>query len=236
MRSRVLTTLLFLVTLPAAPVTPNDAVQSVLARMDKAASDFKSMTARGTYVTHTDVIDENTTETGTVVMKKVQAGEVQGLINFLSADKRTYSFEKDRFRIYLPKLNTIQEWNLGKYAEQIDQLLMIGFGTSGTELAKDYVVSVPGSATVKGLESIKTIRVQLIPKSAEAREHIKQLDLWIREIGDPYPLQEKISTPSGDYKLITYDPADLKINPQQLPADALELKTRPGVKTEYPGR
>ena len=82
MRSRAFTILLFLIALPAAPVTPSDAVQSVLARMDKAASEFKSMTARGTYVTHTDVINENSTETGTVVMKKVQPGEVQGLIEF----------------------------------------------------------------------------------------------------------------------------------------------------------
>jgi hypothetical protein len=234
MQSRILTTLLFLVTLGAAPVTPPDAWPSIQARMDKAASEFKAMTASGTYVTHTDVLDENSTETGTMVMKKVQAGEVQGLINFLSADKRTYSFEKDRFRIYLPKLNTIQEWNLGKYAEQIDQLLMIGFGTSGTALAKDYDVRVFGPETIKGLEGVKTIRLLFVPKAAEAREHIKQLELWIRESGDPYPLREKISAPSGDYRLITY--SDIKINPANLPADALQLKTRPGVKTEYPGK
>ena len=84
---------------------------------------------------------------------------------------------------------------------------MIGFGTSGTELAKDYAMSVPGPETVKGLEGIKTIRLRLIPKAGEAREHIKQLELWIPESGDPYPLQEKISAPSGDFRLITYDPA-----------------------------
>jgi outer membrane lipoprotein-sorting protein len=232
MQSRVLTTLLFLVTLAAAPVTPPDAWPSIQARMDKAASEFKAMTASGTYVTHTDVLDENSTEKGTMVMKKVQAGEVQGLINFLSADKRTYSFEKDKFRIYLPKVNTIQEWNLGKYAEQIDQLLMIGFGTSGTALAKDYDVRVFGPETVKGLEG-KPFRVLFIPKAAEAKEHIKQLELWIPESGAPYPLQEKISAPSGDYRLITY--SDIKINPV-LPSDALQLKTAPGVKTVNPGK
>jgi hypothetical protein len=233
MQSRILTTLLFLVTLAAAPVTSSDAWPSIQARMDKAASEFKAMTASGTYVTHTDVLDENSTETGTMVMKKVQAGEVQGLINFLSADKRTYSFEKDRFRIYLPKLNTIQEWNLGKYAEQIDQLLMIGFGTSGTALAKDYEVRVFGPETAKSIEG-KPIRLLFIPKAAEAKEHIKQLELWIPESGAPYPLREKISAPSGDYRLITY--SDLKINPTGLPADAAQLKTPPGVKTEYPGK
>ena len=36
---------------PAAIAAADDTVQQVLARMDKAASDFKSMTAQVTYVT-----------------------------------------------------------------------------------------------------------------------------------------------------------------------------------------
>ena len=45
--------------------------------MDKAASEFKTMTAQVTYVTHTDVLNEDNTETGTAIMQKVQPGEVR---------------------------------------------------------------------------------------------------------------------------------------------------------------
>src|ERR1700694_5153300 len=100
MQPRVLTTLWFLIPLSAAPVTPADDGQPILARMDKAAKEFRTMTARGTYVTHTDVLNENSTETGTLVMKKVQAGEVQGLIDFLAPNKRTVAFENRRLRIF----------------------------------------------------------------------------------------------------------------------------------------
>ena len=47
---------------PAAIAAAGDSVQQVLARMDKAASDFKSMTAQVTHVTHTDVLNDDSNE------------------------------------------------------------------------------------------------------------------------------------------------------------------------------
>jgi len=233
MPSKAVTALLLLAALPAAPTSPKDSLESLRARMDKAASEFKTMTANVTYVTHTDVLNENTTETGTVTMQKVQPGEARGLIEFLTPDKYTIAFEKRLLRKYLPKINTIQEWNLDKHGEQLDQFLMIGFGTSGTMLAKDYDMTVAGTGTLKGFEATPTIRLRLIPKAGEVKEYVKQLELWIPETGDPYPLQEKISAPSGDYRLITY--TGMKINSPLAP-DALKLKAPASVKTEYPGK
>jgi outer membrane lipoprotein-sorting protein len=230
MRSRAFATFLFLINLSAAPDGRKD---TILARMDKAAIKFKNMTARVTNLVHTDVISDDSTETGTVVMQKVGAGEVRGLINFLTPDKRSVSFENRKLSLYYPKINTVQEFDLGKHGEQLDQFLMIGFGTSGTALAKDYDVSVLRTATVKGFEGIQTIRLLLIPKTAEARLYVRQVELWIPETGDPYPVQEKISLPSGDYRVITY--TELKTN-QPLPPGALQLKPARGFKTEYPGK
>ncbi|HEV8039949.1 MAG TPA: hypothetical protein VGP62_13865 [Bryobacteraceae bacterium] len=227
MRSRAFTTFLFLVNLSAATDGPRDAI---LARMDKAASEFKNMTARGTYLTHTDVINEDSTETGSAVMKKVAAGQVQGLIDF---PDRTVTYENRTVRIYYPKMNTIQEFDLGEQSEQLDQFFKLGFGTSGTELAKEWDVKALGTETLKGVEGKQTIRLQLIPKTVEWRKYVTKVELWIPVTGDPYPIQEKISQPSGDYKLITY--TELKTN-QPLPPGATQLKPHLGFKTVYPGK
>jgi outer membrane lipoprotein-sorting protein len=232
-RYRVLSTLLCLIALSAAPVTPPGLWPSIQARMDKAASEFKSMTAQGTYVTHTEVLNEDSPEPGKVVMKKVASGEVQGLIDFTGSDKHSIYIENRLVRLYYPKINTVQEFDLGKHGEQLDQFLLIGFGTSGTSIARDYTVSVLPNEPVKGLEGIQTIRLRLVPKAEASRKYVTSVDLWIPETGDPYPRQEKISQPSGDYKLITY--TALKTN-QPLAPDALQLKTKPGVITEHPGR
>jgi|SRR5581483_673390 len=208
-----------------------ESLSDVLARMDQAAKTFKSMTSQVTYVTHTDVLNENDTETGSVTMKKVQPGEVQGKVDFTSPDRKIITIEKRRVQEYLPKINTLQIFDLAKYGEQLDNFLRLGFGTSGTELAMTYDVSVLGTAQLGG-QNVE--RLQLVPKDARMRrDYVQKVELWIPLQGDPYPLQEKIFEPSGDYRLATY--ANLKINPV-LPPDALELKLPPGVKTEYPGK
>jgi len=211
-----------------APAADN--VQQVLARMDKAAADFKSMTAQVVWVTHTDVLNENDKETGSITMKKVQPGEVQGLVDFTSPDRKSIAFEKRTARQYLPKIKTVQVIDLSKHGEEIEKFIMIGFGTSGSELAKDYDVTVLGTENFHGQP---TIHLQLIPKAAEARQYVQKLELWIPEQGDPYPVHEKIFEPSADYRLVTY--TGTKINPPLGP-DALKLALPPDVKTEYPGK
>jgi outer membrane lipoprotein-sorting protein len=215
---------------PASIAATSDNLPQVMARMDKAATDFKSMTAQVTYVKHTEVLNENDTETGTVTMKKVHSGEVQGLVDFTAPDRKTITFEKRSLQVYLPKIKTVQVFDLAKHGEQLDQFLMIGFGTSGTELAKDYDMTALGTENWQGQPAI---HLHLIPKTADARQYVQKLELWIPEQGDPYPLHEKILEPSGDYLLVTY--TALKINPP-LPPDALKLKVPSGVKTEYPGK
>jgi outer membrane lipoprotein-sorting protein len=214
---------------PVKVAAAGDTVQQVLARMDKAANDFKAMTAQVTHLDHTDVLNDDTKESGNVTMKKVQPGEVQGRVDFTVPDRKTVTFEKRRIQEYLPKINTLQVFDLDKHGEQLDRFLMIGFGTSGMELAKDYDVTVLGTENISGQSAI---RLQLNPKAAEARQYVQKIELWIPEQGDPYPLREKIFEPSHDYRVVTYN--DLKINPP-LQADAMQLKLPPGVKIEHPG-
>jgi outer membrane lipoprotein-sorting protein len=230
MRLRALTVSLFAFSLGAAPVNPE-----LLQRLDNAANHFESMSATVTYLTHTDVIDENATETGEVVMKKAGPGELQGLINFTAPNPRSVTFEKRNVQIYYPKIKTVQVYDLEEHGEQLDKFLMIGFGTSGTELAKDYTMTVLDTDKVKETPGVQAVHLELNPKSGKIQKYVKKLELWIAvpEHGDPYPLREKITEPSGDSRTMTY--GNLKINPQ-LPPDALKLKLPPGVKTERPGK
>ena len=228
MRLGALTVSVFTFTLGAAPVN-----HDLLQRLDNAASHFLSMSSTVTYLTHTDVIDENTTETGDLVMKKVAPGEVQGLINFTAPNPRSVTFEKRSVQIYYPKIKTVQVYDLEEHGEQLDKFLMKGFGTSGTELARDYSMTVLGTETLKDAPGSQVIHLELIPKSGEARKYVKKLELWIPEQGDTYPFREKITEPSGNSRTMTY--SNLSINPS-LPPDALKLRLPRGVKTEHPGK
>jgi len=108
----------------------------------------------------------------------------------------------------------------------LDQFLLIGFGTSGKELAAAYNMSVLESETVDGQ---KTMRLELVPKSPDVLKHLKKLEIWLAENG--YPVQQKFYLPGGDYKLVTY--TNVKMNVLLSDSD-LKLKVPKDVKHVYP--
>ena len=120
MRLHTFAVCLLLSALAPHPAMSKDMLQDLKARLDKAASGFNAMTANVQYVTHTVVINDDITETGTVAMKKVPPGEVQGLVEFVTPDKRTVTFEKRKIQVYYPKIKTLQIWNLDQHGEQLD--------------------------------------------------------------------------------------------------------------------
>ncbi len=201
--------------------------QSVLERMDRAAAAFRGMTASVRHVTHTAVINDDSTETGTVKMLKVQAGQVEGLIDFTSPDRKIYLFKGRKAQIYTPASKTVQVYDLGKHGEELDQFLMIGFGTASKELERDYDVSVVSQDKVEGQA---TTLLKLIPHAKEALNYVKRMDLWISD-ATGYPVQEKLYQPSGDFLLVVYD--DVKINPPLGAAD-MKLDLPKDVNLIYP--
>jgi outer membrane lipoprotein-sorting protein len=206
--------------------------QELLGRMDKAAAGFKAMTAQVTHVTHTEVLNEDSTESGTVIMQKLPSGQVGGRVDIVSPDPHNLVFEKTQVHRYFPKIKTLEIYDLGEKGELLDKFMMIGFGTSGAELAKDYDVTVLGIESLKDQPG-KFVHARLLPKSADVRQYVKSTELWIPEGNDPYPVREKILQPSGDYLIFTYN--EMKINPPLRP-DALQLKLPSGVNTVHPGK
>ncbi len=214
---------LVLLAIPALSAPPTE--QQLLARMDQAASSFQAMTAQIRQISHTEVINDNSEETGSVAMVRAGSKDFRGLIEYAAPDQKVMLFANKQLQIYNPKTNIVQVIDLGKHGEQVAQFFMVGFGTSGKDIAKSYDVSVKGAEQVQGQT---TTKVELIPKSAEAKQYLTKMEMWI-PAESPYPVQEKLYQPSGDYTLWTY--RDLKINPV-LAKDALESKIPANAKRE----
>ena len=205
-----------------------ETLNEVLARLDQSSAGFRGMTAQLTRVDYTAAIKDTSEERGVVTMRKTAKG-VQGLIDNTFPDKRTLQFSGKEFRIYLPNINTIQIYDVGKRHDQVNQFLTLGFGTSGKDLQKSYDVKLLGADTLNG---VKTTRLELLPKSKEAQELFQKLELWIPE-GASHVIQEKVHLKGGDFKLFVY--ADVKINPP-LTDQALDLKAPKNAKQEYIGK
>jgi len=149
------------------------------------------------------------------------------LAEFSSPEERAVAFDGRKVQIYYPRIQTVQEYDLGKQSSLIDQFLLLGFGSNSSELKKSYDIKWVGEEPVNG---IKCDRLELTPKSDEARQHVRRIEIWDLA-QDGVTQQQKIHQPSRDYVLITY--RDIKLNPP-LTDDSTRLKLPKGVKKETP--
>ena len=201
---------------------------SVLARMDRAAEGFRGISATVKKVSFTAVIKESTEETGKMALYRPKPKDMRMLVEFAKPDERAVAFAGKKLQVYYPKLSTVQEYDLGKQSSLLDQFLLLGFGTPGSELKKSYEIKYIGAESINGA---KSFHVELKPLKEEARAHVRQVDLWIGET-EGQPLQQKILQPSRDYIVITY--GDLKVNPAGLSENSVKLITPKGTKVERP--
>jgi outer membrane lipoprotein-sorting protein len=116
-------------------------------------------------------------------------------------DPRTILRTGDSLFIYNPKLNRVEEYNLGKYKAFADQYLLLGFGTPGHELKKGYLVTMRGEPVLEGK---KVIELELTPKSEAVRNQISKIELWFDEATWLPVQQQFFETGSEDYFIIRY--------------------------------
>ncbi len=209
-----------------APYVSAENLKAVLARMDKGAELFQGMTAKLTQVNHTEVINENETLTALVRMKRTKAGVV-GRVDFTGPNQKIVSIRERELQVFYPKSNNVELYDVGKYGDQLDQFLLLGFSTSGKEIQRNYNVRLVGTETVGGRA---TSHLELTPKSKQAQDIFKKADVWLAQDANQ-PMQEKIHKNDQDYTLITY--SDVKLNPPLSDKD-LELILPPGVKKITP--
>ncbi len=213
----------------AASVAPAQNLGAVLGRMDAAAPGFRSMTAKMDRLTHVAIINDSTSELASVRLLRLKPKDVRVSLDFTKPDNRQVAVSDRKVEIYYPKMNRLEEWDLGRYKSLVDQFMLLGFSTGGKELSKSYAVKYLQEDAAAGQ---KCSRLELTPKDAKVKQHYSKFELCIAEPGG-YPVVQKLVEPSGNYTNITY--SDIKINPA-LAADAMPIKTPAGVKREFPQR
>ena len=186
----------------------------VLTMMDRSAEDFRSLTAALDHIKYTAVVKDTSTESGEIYVRK----DSKLRIDFISPDPRTIIRNGDNLYIYTPKINRVEEYNIGKNRVLADQYLALGFGTRVESLKKSYEVSLSGEEEMDGH---KMALVELVPRSDEVRKQITKIVIWVDE-ASWLPAQQKfIEAGSGDYFLSRYKNVmkNLKIGDGKFKAD-----------------
>jgi outer membrane lipoprotein-sorting protein len=218
----------------AASLARADSLADVLNRMDQAATKFSSLTAQVHHIDYTDVLSDTTQEDGTFKMMK-RGKTVVFLGDFQGRDARQVWMSGNTVKIYYPKANQVDNFDTRKYTKSADLLLLVGFGTTKAELEKTYDISLGGSETIG---STKTTRIDLKPKSAEAKKLFNVIQLWIPN-GGANPIQEKVLSgkENKDYKLFQFSDEKIRTTAEPaLPTSDFDLKLPAGVKNISPGK
>ncbi len=172
-------------------------LDGVLAMLDKSAQDFHTLTADIEHIKYTAVVKDSSTESGQIFVRR----DDKMRIDFQKPDPRTILRSGDALFVFTPKINRVEEYNIGKHRSFADQYLALGFGTKGETLRKNYIVTLIGE---EDFDNRKTIVLELTPKSDQARSQISRIRMWIDE-ASWLPVQQKFfETSSDDYFLSHY--------------------------------
>ena len=169
----------------------------VLSMMDRSAQDFKSLTAAIEHIKYTAVVNDTSTESGEIYVRK----DSRMRIDFQSPDPRIILRNGDNLYIYTPKINRVEEYNIGKNRDMADQYLALGFGTRVDNLNKNYEISLTGEEELDGR---KAAVIELVPKSNDVKKQISKIQMWVDE-SSWLPVQQKFfESGSGDYFMSRY--------------------------------
>jgi outer membrane lipoprotein-sorting protein len=192
-------------------------LDTVLRNMDATSAKFQGLQAHVAWVKYTAIVDIKSAEEGKILARRNKDRSVDVMIEFErrrdgEAPPQPYNYfvsvRGTKAQIYRPRIATVEEYDVSKSKDILDQVLLLGFGTAGRFLEENYNVTLKGEETAASEE---TVKLELIPKSEELLKKIPRLEMWISKT-KWHPVQEKLyEANSGDYRLHTY--TDIVFNP-----------------------
>jgi outer membrane lipoprotein-sorting protein len=217
--------LLFVVGNPAA--FGADDLDKVLAKLDASAAKFKSAQADVTW-DHEQLqpFPDADVQAGTVLFER-EGGQVQMALHIKTDNKKPVL--KDLVyaggvgKLYDHQLKQMQVFQLGDKRSQLDTFLTLGFGGSGKDLQKSWVVTYAGAESVGGISAAK---LQLVPRDAEVAKTTPKVLLWI-DLDKGVAVKQQRYEPSGDFVVFSYN--NLRLN-GPVPSGAFDLKPPSGTQ------
>lgn len=188
--------------------------EGVLDMMDKSARDFHTLTADIEHIKYTNVVKDTSSETGKLFVRRDEKMRIE----FMKPDRRTILRNGDSLFVFTPKINRVEEYDLGKNREMVDQYVLLGFGSKSENIKKNYLVTLLGETE---FDHRKTVMLELTPKSDQVRKQITRIQMWIDE-ASWLPVQQKFfESGSEDYLIFHYTNMmkNLKIGDSQFKQD-----------------
>ena len=176
--------------------------------MDVAAAGWKGMRAKVEQVRYMALVDDTRVESGRISVRRIGSSGVEMLVAYQNPYEYYVAIHDTKVERYKPKTKTVEEYDLSKSKDKLENTWLLVFGTAGGYLNEQYKISLESSEPMAGHPVVK---LGLQPRNPDAEINNRPLEMWI-STKTWQPIQQKIydATP-GDYRLQSY--SEVEINP-----------------------
>ncbi len=219
-RTAALLTLALVTTALARAQQPKSTgdLDTVLHQLDTASRTFKSAEANLRWDVYERVVQETTTQCGSIYFLRDAASIQMGALLAPSAtdscttptttstpDSRALAYKKGELQMFEPTANHLTILHAGSNQSQYESFLTLGFGGSGTDLAKAWNITDLGTEVLNdGATKVTTVKLNLVSKNPALLNTFTHILIWV----DPtrgVSLKQQFFTPAGDYRTTWFD-------------------------------
>jgi outer membrane lipoprotein-sorting protein len=168
----------------------------ILSQLDETAKTFHGLSADVERTNVTVVVNDHSTEDGTLLVR----GDKM-LLQMTAPDPKTILKTGDNLYMYTPGLKRVEEINLGKNRDLVDEFLLLGFGTSGKGLQKGFDIKYAGEDKVGDKSDAK---LELTPRVASVKNQFSKIEIWLDQSTWLADQQKLTQNGSGDYVNVRY--------------------------------
>jgi len=208
----------------ADQVLQAQAKPSVIEQLNAASARFTSAQADLRQELFTKAVRDTETQTGQIYFIR-RSGATQMGMKMLPPDAKPgtppmeiIEFKDGKFRVYDTGPNQLHEFSAtGKNQAFAETFMTLGFGGSGTDLAKAWAITDQGPEQMSdGSRTVQVEKLDLVSKDAAIRNNFSHITIWV----DPtrgvslkqVSFEAAGGTPTGDTRTVFY--SNIRLNQQ----------------------
>ncbi len=197
-------------------------LRTTLKKLDAASATFTSAQADFHNELYNSLVKDTTVQDGKVYFLRMKKGGTQMGAKIVGQGARTVEYKNGILRDFIPGAACFNTVQAGDGKAKIDTFLTLGFGGSGTDLEKSWVITDQGPETLA--EAGKPVAVEkllLVPKDKGVQNNVTQVTLWM-DLSRGVSLKQVLESPTRDTKTATY--SNIKLNEKKIDTKPFEIK------------
>jgi len=185
-----------------AQVKPG-ALDAALRDLDAGSTRFKTAEADFQWDFYEVVVKETTTQHGSIYFKK-NGGKLEMGSKINPPGAKYLAYKDGKLAVFDPATKDLKILTAGQNKAQYESFLTLGFGGSGTDLAKAWTVTDLGTEQMSdGAATVPVTKLDLVSKDSGVRNMFSHITIWV-DLNRAISLKQQFFTPAGDYRTATY--------------------------------